>query len=100
MAKKAPTAKEKLFMSRVASLGCIISYCEDPRVELHHIKTLGTSKRASNWEIIGLCLNHHRKGGAGIAVHASGYAEWVELHGTEISLLVQVLEELGVENDD
>lgn len=82
-------------MQRVAELGCCIGYCEDPRVELHHIGNGTMGKRSSNFHVIPLCAAHHRTGGHGIAVHASGREEWIAQHGTEEELLEQVLRELG-----
>jgi len=53
-------------MSKVAQLGCIVckqmGYPDTP-CELHHIKEKGKSKmgkKASDYEVIGLCYLHHR----------------------------------------
>ena len=86
-------------MDKVAQLGCIIDYCNDPFVELHHVQTLAKGKKNNDWQVIPLCLPHHRTGGAEIAVHASGYDIWVENHGNELGLLIQTLEEIGLVDD-
>jgi len=56
----------KEHMSKVARLGCIVckqmGYPDTP-CELHHIKEKGKSKmgkKASDYEVIGLCYLHHR----------------------------------------
>lgn len=64
--KHTKTKKEKEHMSRVAGLGCIICTkmgFPDSPAELHHIKDkTGMGKKASNFEVIPLCPNHHRHG--------------------------------------
>lgn len=87
MANKA----ERDYMSRVAELGCIV--CADlgyeSEAEVHHIGNQAMGKRASNYNTIPLCADHHRNGGYGIAVHA-GRKEWEKRHGTEKQLLAKV----------
>lgn len=58
------TAAEKKHMSKVAALGCIlckrIGYQGTP-AELHHPRRgTGMGQRASNYDVIPLCLEHHR----------------------------------------
>ena len=83
----------KKHMARVAELGCIV--CRNTGygysiAEVHHIREgAGMGKRASNFDTIPLCPNHHRNGGHGIAFHA-GKRTWQELYGTESELLEQV----------
>ena len=58
------TVAEKKHMSRVAELGCAVcrrmGYPGTPS-ELHHPRAgMGLGRRASNWEVIPLCPEHHR----------------------------------------
>ena len=58
------TAAEKKHMSKVAALGCIlckrIGY-EGTPAELHHPRRgTGLGQRASNYDVIPLCPEHHR----------------------------------------
>ncbi len=90
---------EREHLSRVAALGCIVcrnlGYGETP-AEIHHIRTgQGIAQRADNFSSIPLCHPHHRTGGHGIAVHA-GKQTWEKNFGTELELLEQVNNELGV----
>lgn len=94
---------EKLYLSRVAGLGCIVcknlNLGETP-AEIHHIRTgQGVGQRADNFKVIPLCHTHHRNGGHGVAIHA-GRQSWEDNYGTETELLVQVLYELGAVSDD
>jgi len=57
---------EKSHMNSIAEFGCLIchkmGFPKSP-CELHHIKEKGKSKmgkKASNYEVIGLCPTHHR----------------------------------------
>jgi hypothetical protein len=92
------TKAEKLHLSRVAALGCIVCKNlghEDSPAEIHHVSTgTGLSVRADNFHAIPLCPLHHRTGGHGVAIHA-GRQTWEDKYGTETELLVQVLYELG-----
>jgi hypothetical protein len=57
---------EKIHLSRVAELGCIV--CRrihgphDPGpVEIHHLRAgTGAGRRSSHWDAIPLCPEHHR----------------------------------------
>ena len=96
--KKKPTKAEKKHMDRVANMGCIVcvnlNYGETP-AELHHISNGAMGKRASNWEVIPLCPEHHRNGGYGVAVH-QGRAQWESNFGTEQELLDQTMRWLNL----
>lgn len=89
---------EKLHLSRVAELRCIVCRNEglgDSPAEIHHCSSgTGMSVRADNFHVIPLCHTHHRTGGHGVAIHA-GRQSWENKYGTETELLVQVLYELG-----
>jgi hypothetical protein len=80
-------------MSRVAELGCII--CGSP-AELHHPRTgQGMGQRASNFDVIPLCFQHHRGGKHGVAYH-SGRKAFEANFGTEEQLLQKVKQRLDV----
>ncbi|EAU1439450.1 Ref family recombination enhancement nuclease [Citrobacter freundii] len=89
---------EKLHLSRVAELRCIVCRNEglgETPAEIHHCSSgTGMSVRADNFHVIPLCHTHHRTGGHGVAIHA-GRQSWENKFGTEAELLVQVLYELG-----
>ncbi|HEE0082143.1 TPA: DUF968 domain-containing protein [Citrobacter youngae] len=89
---------EKLHLSRVTDLNCIVCRNEglgDTPAEIHHCSSgTGMSVRADNFHVIPLCHTHHRTGGHGVAIHA-GRQSWENKFGTETELLVQVLYELG-----
>lgn len=88
---KRPTKKEREHMSRVAALGCLI--CQRP-AQIHHIRAgQGMGQRASHFETIPLCPQHHQDGGYGVALH-SGQRTWEEIHGTERELLRKTLERI------
>ena len=75
---------ERDYLSRVADLGCIICKMD---AEIHHIRTgQGMGKKASNYEVIPLCPNHHRNGGHGIAFHA-GKKAFEAKYGTQQELM-------------
>lgn len=100
---RSKTKAEKLHLSRVVGLGCIVcknlNLGETP-AEIHHIRTgQGAGQRADNFKVIPLCSIHHRQGGHGVAIHA-GRQSWENNYGTETELLVQVLYELGEVGDD
>jgi hypothetical protein len=46
-------------------------------------------QRASHFETIPLCADHHQHGGHGVAIHA-GKKTWEERFGTELELLEKV----------
>ena len=88
------TKAEKLHMSRVAALGCRVCCNEfglHSEPELHHIGNGAMGKRATNYEVIGLCFLHHCGGGIGVAIHA-GRKSFESNFGTERELLAQTLE--------
>lgn len=95
---KSRNKAEKLHLSRVAELRCIVCRNEglgDSPAEIHHCSSgTGMSVRADNFHVIPLCHTHHRTGGHGVAIHA-GRQSWENNFGTETELLVQVLYELG-----
>ncbi len=82
--KKRVTRFESDHMNRVAALGCII--CRRP-AEIHHLP--GHGIRASHYDTIPLCAEHHRNGNIGTAVH-SGRRSFEANFGTERELLAKV----------
>lgn len=96
---KSKTKAEKLHLSRVAALGCIVcaqlGYPDSP-AGIHHIRTgQGAGQRAGHFHTIPLCPIHHQTGGYGVAYHAGPQA-WENNFGTETELLAQVNAELGI----
>lgn len=93
------TKDERNHYDRISQHGCIacivLGYGNSP-CEIHHIRT-GTGKgQKSHWsKAIGLCPNHHRNGGRGIAIHA-GIRSFEETIGmSEVELLAKQLELLN-----
>lgn len=81
------TKDEKLHLSKVASLGCII--CRRP-AEIHHLRNgVGMAQRNNHYNVIPLCEHHHRTGNYGEALHA-GIKAFEANFGTEIELLEKV----------
>jgi len=73
---------EKKYMNSVAELGCLVckrmGYSGTP-AELHHPRAgTGGGRRASNWDVIPLCPEHHR-GNTG--VHGLGTKGFVKHWG-------------------
>lgn len=93
------TKEERQHYDRIANSGCIacivLGFGYSP-CEIHHIRT-GTGKgQKSHWsKAIGLCPNHHRNGGAGVAIHAGIKSFEKSIGMTELELLEKQLELLG-----
>lgn len=101
--QKPKTKAEKLHLSRVAALSCVVcrnqEYGESP-AEIHHCSSgTGLAVRADHFQVIPLCHAHHRTGGYGVAIHA-GRKSWEKKYGTESQLLTQVRRELGIISDN
>ena len=89
---KKTTKADKVYMGRVAELGCII--CQMP-AEIHHIRSgMGLGQRNSHRNVLPLCHRHHRTGAHGEAIHA-GIKTWEYAHGSEAFLLNKVQELMG-----
>lgn len=87
-----PTAKEKIYMGKVAELGCCI--CSQA-AEIHHqLSGEGMGQRASNYKIMPLCPSHHRNGGYKVAIHA-GIKAWEELYGSEVEWIQWTQEQVN-----
>lgn len=90
------TKREKAYLDRVASLGCVVcrnqGYGDTP-AQIHHIRAgQGMAQRASNYLVIPLCPSHHTDGGHGVAVHA-GRETFERIYGSELDLLAQTIAE-------
>lgn len=91
------TKIDRIWLSRVAALGCIV--CKnlglgEMPAEIHHVRTgQGIGQRADHRKTIPLCQQHHRVGGHGVAIHA-GKKTWEQKYGSETALLIQVVSEL------
>jgi hypothetical protein len=95
--KKQATPAEKAHMDSVSALGCIVCrhLGKKSRASIHHIRTgYRTGQRASNWEVLPLCPEHHQHGPMGTAFHA-GPRTWMAKFGTEVALLKEVYELIG-----
>ena len=92
MATKTP---EQLHLAAVASLGCCI--CRRP-AQAHHLRGLesgtGTGLKASDFETIPLCPDHHTDGGPGIAYHAAPET-WEDKYGTQLYHLEETRKRLS-----
>ena len=85
------TAAERQYLNRVADLGCVIcrriGFYGTP-AEIHHARTgTGVGRRASHFDSIPLCPEHHR-GNTGI--HGMGRKAFERKYGvTELELVEQ-----------
>ncbi len=92
---------DREYLSKVASIGCIIcyraGYPETP-AEIHHIRDvgLGLGVRNDHANTLPLCPNHHR-GNDG--VHGMGRKAWEKRFGTQWELLEQVRKILNDEEN-
>ena len=89
---------ESKHIEKVLSMGCCVcvnlEYGETPAVP-HHIGNQSMGMKASNYEVIPLCPEHHNQGGIGVAVHA-GRESFEANFGTEQELLKETLEWLNL----
>ena len=88
-----PTKAQLRHWERVRALGCMI--CQRPP-EIHHITGAGMAKRASHWDVIPLCFDHHSAQtplGFGQAVH-KGTRTFEANYGTQLEMLNKVRERL------
>jgi|TARA_R110001592_G_scaffold28662_3_gene104879 hypothetical protein len=97
-----PTAKEKKHMDKVSQLGCIVCLKHglgyNP-CEIHHIN--GKTKPNAHFEVIGLCFEHHRKGGDKEPISRHPYKNrFIAAYGTEEELMMLVLNELQYVKDN
>lgn len=91
------TRAERQHLARVADLGCILcAHLGTPGTpaEVHHARTgTGAGRRASHFDTVPLCPEHHR-GNSGL--HGMGRKAFERHYGiTELELLEQVRARLG-----
>lgn len=95
MKGKSPTAEQKRFHDRLASLGCIacrLDGVHQPVVSIHHID--GRTKPNAHWEVLPLCAGHHQDGTGVpglIAVHP-WKTRFEARYGTQYELLAKCLQ--------
>lgn len=96
--RKMKTADERKHMARVAQMPCIVCWTErgphDPLpVELHHPRSgTGMGQRASHFDVIPLCVQHHR---GNLGVHGLGVKGFEEHYGySEADMLYRLREML------
>lgn len=90
---------ERNHYDRISQAGCIachvLGHGYSP-TEIHHIRTGAGKGQKSHWsKAIGLCPNHHRLGGAGVAIHAGIKSFESAIGMTEVELLNRQLELLN-----
>jgi len=93
------TIAEKLYMARVAALGCFL--CQKlghgaTPAQLHHPREgLGMAQRASNWLVVPLCDAHHANSSPD-GIHGQRRA-WKLAGAGEMDALAWVIEKLNTE---
>ena len=89
-------------MDRVSQLGCIVCLKQGVGYnpcEIHHIN--GKTKPNAHFQVIGLCYEHHRKGGDSEPISRHPYKNrFIAAYGTEEQLLREVLTELQYLQED
>lgn len=83
--KKKASKQERAYMGLVAELGCII--CGGIPEIHHNTKNRGYGAKSSNYDIMPLCVNHHR-GEEGI--HHIGVKTWEAKYGDQDELVKRV----------
>jgi hypothetical protein len=93
------TKQEREHYDLIAQHGCIACHVLGygfSACEIHHIRTGAGAGQKSHWsKAIGLCPNHHRNGGSGIAIHAGIRSFEKAIGMTEVELLEKQLEILN-----
>lgn len=101
-ARKATRRERKEHLAKVAALGCVVCRNEGlgaSPASAHHINCKTMGRKASDFETIPLCPNHHQNADGTpkfyghIAVHRS-LKDFEARYGTERELLKQTLAEL------
>lgn len=92
--KRPRTPEEIAYHDRVRELGCHLQatgQCGGP-LEVHHKTGAGWALRASHWDVIPLCFNHHSAQTPlpfGYAVH-KGTKSFEERYGTQDDMIAMV----------
>ena len=103
MKGRAPTAGEREFMDKIASLGCLACATEgitNPWISLHHIA--GRTAPGAHMLVLGLCAPHHQhddtdpRGRIGVHPHK---ARFEQRYGTQLELLANARRQLGIEEE-
>lgn len=96
------TAAERRHMGRVAQLACVVCVRlhgphEPGPVELHHPRRgAGAGRRSSHFDVLPLCVEHHR-GRTG--VHGLGTKGFAAVYGfDEADLLMDVMHQINPTN--
>lgn len=93
MTKRPRTKQETEYHARVAALGCQINNNQcGGRLEVHHKTGAGMGKRASHYDVIPLCFNHHSAQTPlpfGHAVH-KGTRSFEQRYGTQDDMIAMV----------
>jgi len=92
--KKPRTKDEEAYHARVAALGCYLKHTGDcgGRLEVHHKTGAGMALRASHYDVIPLCFNHHSEQTRlkfGHAVH-KGTRTFESNYGTQDEMIANV----------
>lgn len=94
MSKKAATLKEKLFMSNIKEMRCII--CTAPPInECHHITDTG--RRLGNMFCLPLCTNCHRGNDGFSGINRTAWDKSLE---NQLFLLKIVCKKLGIKTPE
>lgn len=97
-AQRGPNDAERAHMARVAELGCVLcwhmGWGQEVPCEVHHQRTgIGTGRRATHYQTMGLCWAHHR-GPHG--VHGLGRKAFERRYQvTELDMLAMTQRRLG-----
>ena len=94
------TASERRYMGRVAGLCCVLcrvmGLADDSPAIVHHLRTGQGRMRASHFDTMPLCPDHHQNSGFGL--HDMGRDEFEHLYGvSELELLALTKQLLGVD---
>ena len=88
--KKPPTVAEKLFMERVALLGCIITGHKGNFLTIHHVRRHGEPR--NHYKVLPLIDFLHLKQVGNEKSIEWSLPKWEAVHGTQEELLIKVYE--------
>lgn len=103
MKGRAPTAAEREFMDKIASLGCLACAKDgvvNPWISLHHIA--GRTAPGAHLLVLPLCAEHHQHDDSDprgrIGVHPFK-AKFEARYGPQMELLEEARRQLGIEEE-
>lgn len=103
MKGRAPTAAERAFMDKIASLGCLACAKDgvvNPWISLHHIA--GRTAPNAHLLVLPLCAEHHQHDDSDprgrVGVHPFK-AKFEARYGSQIELLAEAKQKLGIEEE-